>query len=136
MPAALTRTRTPEVPAEVRETAALDAVALQALPPISPRRRTPTRLTGMAHSGPSSRFRTLKQSGALAARFFRAGDVVTVLALALLTTAPALSGHLGSAPLRDLLPIVVGGPIAAWLLGVFGLYGFGDTSVWACTCPR
>ena len=126
MPAATARTRTPEVPAEAQETAPLDAIALQALaadfanPPKADtvNRRGPFRPERLVSA-------RLKQSGALAARFFRAGDVVSVAVLALLTTRVAIGGHLTAAPLRDLLPIVVGAPIAAWLIGVFGLYGFG-----------
>ena len=126
MPVAHARTRTPEVPAEPRESASLDAVALQAL--AADFARTPNADT-VNRRGPFRPERLvsarLKQSGALAARFFRAGDVVTVLGLALLTTGMAQGARLSSTPLHDLLPIVMAAPMIAWLFGVFGLYGFG-----------
>ncbi|HEY3813579.1 MAG TPA: exopolysaccharide biosynthesis polyprenyl glycosylphosphotransferase [Caulobacteraceae bacterium] len=126
MPAAVARNRTPEVPVEARESVPLDPIALQALAADfaqAPRagtvnRRGPFRPERLVSA-------RLKQSGALAARFFRAGDVVSVTALAALTTAIALGGRLAAAPLRDLLPIVVATSLVAWLFGVFGLYGFG-----------
>jgi polysaccharide biosynthesis protein PslA len=126
MPAALLRTRTPEVPAEVRESAPLDAVALQALAADfvdTPKadtvnRRGPFRPERLVSA-------RLKQSGALAARFYRAADMVTVLGLGLLTTGMALGWRLAQAPLHDLLPMMVAAPLVAWLFGVFGLYGFG-----------
>ncbi|HWE47917.1 MAG TPA: exopolysaccharide biosynthesis polyprenyl glycosylphosphotransferase [Caulobacteraceae bacterium] len=126
MPAAFRRTRTPEVPAADRENAPLDAVALQALAadfvdthkPETVNRRGPFRPERLVSA-------RVKQSGALAARFFRAGDVVTVLSLGLLTTGMALGWRLGQVPLRDLLPIAVAVAMSTWLFGVFGLYGFG-----------
>ena len=126
MPAAVTRTRTPEVPVEDRDSAPLDAVALQALAadfvrtpkPDTVNRRGPFRPERLVSA-------RLKQSGALAARFYRAGDMLTVGVLALLITNMALGGHMVNAPLSDLLPIGVAAPVAAWLFGVFRLYGFG-----------
>src|ERR1700760_3437434 len=126
MPAAVLRTRTPEVPAEAREIAPHDVVALQALAadfvdvqtPDTVNRRGPFRPERLVSA-------RLKQSGALAARFFRAADVVSVVGLGFLTTGVALGWRLNAAPLHDLLPMMVAAPLVAWLLGVFGLYGFG-----------
>jgi Undecaprenyl-phosphate glucose phosphotransferase len=130
MTAAAASRRRPEPALDAKPDKALDAAALQALAsgfaaPSRPgaeadpaNRRGPFRPERLVSA-------RLKQSGALAVRFFRTADLLTLAALGLATAQAALGGDLFGAPLRSALPFAVAGLGAAWLLRGFELYRFG-----------